>query len=410
MATKETLDTNNDTASNDTISSDTTSNDTISIDTTSVKLLSDEEVIQQVFSHIDNKTTDSGDKVWEEPVEHYQSQERFEQEVDYIHRHYTVYCPSAALAEPGSYVARDVGSTPVVVVRAKDGVVRAFKNACRHRGVEVAQGSGQLASFVCPYHAWTYSLDGTLRGVPHQDGFPDLKKCDRGLVPLSCQESHGLVFISLKDDKTLTGIAALAETPALIPQGYRVHEETQVELSVNWKLLLESFLEGYHIRALHSDSFFPLQYDNLNVIEKIGPDCRVTFPYRSIEKLRNKPTSAWTADGRLTYVHHLFPNVIIATHPGFKAVIILQAIATDKTRQITYLVTDADMADDKKIANLNKAIEVANLGIEEDRAAVLSGQRGLMSGANEYLEFGYYESAIVHFYTMLTQALRLEDD
>lgn len=372
-------------------------------------LLSDDEVIQQVFNHIDNKTTDKGNKVWQEPVEHYRSQERFEQEVDYIHRHYTVYCPSAALAESGSYVARDVGAVPVVVVRGKGGIVRAFKNACRHRGVQVAEGSGRLASFVCPYHAWTYGLDGTLRGVPHQDGFPDLKKCERGLVPVSCKESQGLVFVSLQDNDTLSGIAALSETPALVPEGYRVHEETQVELAVNWKLLLESFLEGYHIRSLHSDSFFPLQYDNLNVIEKIGTDSRVSFPYRSIEKLRSKPVSDWRADGRLTYVNHLFPNVIIATHPGFKAVIVLQPIAVDKTRQITYLVTDADMADTKKISHLNSAIEVANLGIEEDRAAVLSGQRGLASGANEYLEFGYYESAIVHFYSTLTQALQVPD-
>lgn len=373
-----------------------------------VKLLSDDEVIQQVFNHIDHKTTDRGDVVWQEPVDHYQSQQRFEQEVDLIRNRYTVYCPSAALVEPGSYIARDIAEVPIVVVRGKDGQVRAFKNACRHRGVQVAEGSGRVASFVCPYHAWSYGLDGALRGVPHQDGFPDLDKCERGLVPVNCRESQGLVFISLHDSDILPGMATLKDAPALIPEGYRVHAETQIELTVNWKLLLESFLEGYHIRSLHADSFFPLQYDNLNVIEKIGVDSRVSFPYRSIEKLRSKPRSDWKVDGRLTYVYHLFPNVIIATHPGFKAVIVLEPMAADKTKQITYLVTDVEVGDVEKIARLDSAIEVANLGIAEDRDAVLSAQRGLASGANEYLEFGHFESAIVHFYSTLNQALTID--
>ena len=373
-------------------------------------LLNDGEVVRRILNHIDHKTTDEGDGIWQEPVEHYVSQERFELEVNLIRQHYTVYCPSASLTESGSYVARDVGGVPILVVRGEDGHVRAFKNACRHRGVQVAEGSGQTKSFVCPYHAWTYGTDGALRAVPHQSGFPDLKKCDRGLVPIHCKESQGLIFVGLQDDNPISDMDTLSDTPALIPPGYRIHEETHVELPANWKIVLESFLEGYHIRALHTHSFYPLQYDNLNVVEKFGPNSRVSFPYRSVEGLRSKPASDWTAEARLTYVYQLFPNVIIATHPGFKAVIVFEPMAVNKTKQITYIVTNVEPTDAKRTSQLNSAIAVATSGIDEDRSMVFSGQRGLAAQANEYLEFGLHESAIVHFHSTLSQALKLPTD
>ncbi|MFT7288019.1 MAG: phenylpropionate dioxygenase-like ring-hydroxylating dioxygenase large terminal subunit [Halieaceae bacterium] len=374
-------------------------------------LLSDAEVIGRILDHIDHKTTDRGTGIWQEPVDNYMSQERFELEVNLIRQHYTVYCPSASLTESGSYVARDVGGLPMVVVRGEDGQVRAFKNVCRHRGVQVAEeGSGQAKSFVCPYHAWTYGLDGSLRAVPHQDGFPNLKKCERGLVPVNCSESQGLIFVGLQNGNAISDMDKLSDTPSLIPEGYKIHEETHIELPANWKIVLESFLEGYHIRSLHTHSFYPLQYDNLNVVEQFGPHSRVSFPYRSVEALRSRPASHWTADARLTYVYQLFPNAIVATHPGFKAVIVFEPLAVDKTKQINYIVTNSELGDAEQVSRLNSAIAVANSGTDEDRSMVFSGQRGLAAQANEHLEFGLFESAIVHFHSTLSQALTLAAD
>ena len=116
-------------------------------------LLDDEAVIRRIFDHIDNKHTDMGTECWQEPVGHYQSQDHFEHEMNALRRQFTIYCPSSALEGPGAYSARDVYGTPIVVVRSKDGSVNAFRNACRHRGVQVAEGCGHAKSFVCPYHA-----------------------------------------------------------------------------------------------------------------------------------------------------------------------------------------------------------------------------------------------------------------
>ena len=145
-------------------------------------LLSDAAVIERVLDHIDNKTTDVGDDSWREPTDNYRSQERHLAEIELLRRLPVPFCPSAALPEAGSYVARTAAGTPLVVVRGEDGTVRGFRNACRHRGNQVASGSGCVKAFVCGYHGWTYRLDGRLRHIPHDQGFPDIDKSEHSLV------------------------------------------------------------------------------------------------------------------------------------------------------------------------------------------------------------------------------------
>ena len=118
-----------------------------------ISLLNDQQAIEKIFTHIDNGTTDLGDTVWREPVEHYHSQERFDAEIALLRSRPVPFCPSAVLPDKGSYIARKSAGTPLVVARGKDGQVRAFINACRHRGMQVASGSGRANAFVCPYHA-----------------------------------------------------------------------------------------------------------------------------------------------------------------------------------------------------------------------------------------------------------------
>lgn len=371
-------------------------------------LLDDEAVIRRIFDHIDNKTTDIGAECWQEPVEHYQSQDHFTRELSSLRKQFTIYGPSSALEGPGAYSARDVYGTPIIVVRNKHGSVNAFRNACRHRGVQVAEGCGHTKSFVCPYHAWTYGLDGSLRGVPHDHGFPGLDKSQRGLVPIECKEENGLVFVCIEGRDATVEHELLSNTVSLIPETHRLHATLSAELPANWKIVLESFLEGYHIRATHTDTFFPLQFDNLNVVEQFGRNSRLCFPYRAVEKLRDKPVSRWNIDLSLTYVYHLFPNILISNHPGFKAVVVLDPIAVDRTKQTTFIVTAVEADDTDNIALVDSALAVVNAAIDEDRQVIMSGQRGLATGANQHLEFGLFESSIAHFHSNM-KSLRSTD-
>ena len=365
-------------------------------------LLDDRQAIERIFHHIDNKTTDMGKDSWQEPTFHYLSETRFQQEKALLLQQPLLMCPASSIPKHGCYYARDIQGVPLFVVRDHDGQVRAFKNACRHRGVKVAQGSGRQTSFVCPYHAWTYGTDGALKVIPHREGFPAVKLCDKSLVAVPCIETRGLIWVCLANDAQTN---LLADLPELVPQGYHLYHQSSAEIPANWKIVIESFLEGYHIKSTHPKSFYPVQFDNLNLVEQFGPHSRVCFPYRAVEKLRDKPQHTWQAENRLTYVHHLFPNTLVTTHPGFRIVVNIEPVSPSVSLQHNYVVSNVNTDDEQKCALLEKAVALAFSSIDEDRAMVCSAQAGLRSNANEHLEFGLFESAIVHFHRTLTALL-----
>jgi phenylpropionate dioxygenase-like ring-hydroxylating dioxygenase large terminal subunit len=367
-------------------------------------LADDATVVQRILDHIDNKTTDLGPNTWREPVEHYRCEARFAAERDLVMRRYpTAYCPSAALPEAGSYVARTAAGTPILAVRGTDGRVRAFRNACRHRGTQLVDGTGCEKMFACRYHGWTYGLDGTLRHVPHEHGFPGLDKSARGLVPLQTAEAQGVVFVT--QDEPALADANLDTLPPLIPAQFRLVGSAELEIPANWKILVEGFLEGYHIRSTHSTTFYPVQFDNLNIVETFGPNNRIAFPFRAINKMRAAPPASRTADGTLTYVYHLFPNVMVATFPGRIFMVAIEPLAIDRTRFVTSMLTDRDVGDTETRATLERAGDFVNAGAVEDRDVACAIQRSLASGANEYFEFGLFEGAIGHFHRILQAAI-----
>ena len=369
-------------------------------------LLADINVVQRIFNHIDSSTTDMGNKTWKEPVDNYRSTERLNVELQILRRRSIVFCPSGAFTKPGDYVSRDVAGIPLIAVRGLDGKIRAFRNACRHRGVQLANGNGCARALVCPYHGWAYSLDGNLRSIPHEHGFPDVDKATRGLVPVACAEINGLVFINQNPQADIYN--DVSSMPKLVPDGHRLLSSDSTVIQANWKLHLESSLEGYHIRETHKGTFFPVQYDNLTVVEAFGENSRVAFPYQSIEGLRNKKGADICVDGRLTYLYHLFPNVVISTFPGCMQVVVIEPINESTTQQHTYLISDIDENDTELLDKVFEGQSFAAKGAIEDQQIVLSAQRGLLSGANEYLEFGLFESAIRRLHTYLAKEIELQ--
>ncbi len=365
--------------------------------------MSDQAVAARVLDHIHRGTTDAGSEVWREPVENYRSLSRFEREVTHVLRRFpTPFCPSAALPENGSFVARDAAGTPIVAVRGQDGKVRAFRNACRHRGMRIADGSGCANAFMCRYHGWTYGLDGGLRHVPHEQGFPSLDKSRHGLVPVIAEERAGLVFVTQDGADNQLG-----ELPDLITRDQILYATTEREIDANWKIFLEGFLEGYHIRATHPETFLPYGFDNLTLLETFGRNSRITFPFKRIKKLAEVPAAERDTKGLVTYVYHLFPNALVTVLSSHTNLVILEPIAIDKTRFVSYTLTNPGHGDaSEALAAAKRDAEfVGNTGAAEDRAVVSAIQRGLASGANDAFTFGHYESLISHFHKTLRAAL-----
>jgi phenylpropionate dioxygenase-like ring-hydroxylating dioxygenase large terminal subunit len=366
-------------------------------------LLSDAQIVARVLMHAANKTTDVGEHVWREPVENYRSTSRLQAETDLVLRKsFAAFCPAAALPDAGSFVARDAAGRPIVAVRGTDGVVRAFQNVCRHRGMRLAPEQGRNNAFVCSYHGWTYDLQGCLRNIPHESGFPGIDKSQHSLAALPAVERNGIVFVNQAgvDQSGQACFNELDELPELIDSRWQLHTMSTRESPANWKIVLEGFLEGYHIRTTHGGSFYQYGFDNLNVIEHFGRHSRVTFPFRRIQKLAQVPAEKQKVLGYATFVYHLFPNALITVLSNHINLIVLEPLDTARTLVVTYTLVDGtDMA-----AAL-KDMEYTRAGGAEDTAVVCEIQRGMSSSANQHFTFGRFESAIVHFHQTLERAL-----
>lgn len=368
------------------------------------RLLNDQEVIKRIFSHIDNCTTDLGDTVWREPVEHYQSQQRFDAEIALLKRLPVPYCPSVALPKKGSYIARKAAGTPLVVVRGIDGTVRAFINACRHRGMQVANGSGCARSFVCPYHAWTYNLEGNLKKIPGQEGFPGVNPAEHGLVEVSAMEQGGIVYVMQEGQITPE---ILENSLDYFTPEQEMFEQGNLTDQANWKLLTETLMEGYHIKSLHKETFYPYGLDNVTLVENFGSNSRVIFPFRRIEKLRNVAPEKRRIDGLVTSVYLLFPNASVAVLSKHTSLVILEPLSPNQSQWVVYRMVNKG-ADGQKITvdeAKRDAIFVNESGQDEDRAVACAIQASAGSNANSHFTFGHFEKAIVNFHQSLARHL-----
>lgn len=372
----------------------------------------DAELLDHILNHIDNGTTDLGDEEWFEPVDHYASQTRFDAERRLMRRLPIPFCPVAALPEPGSYVARHSAGVPIVVVRDMQGTIRAFRNACRHRGMQLAEGSGCTKIFRCNYHGWAYRLDGRLEYVPHEHGFPDLDKDSNGLVPVhSVDVQSGLVFVT--QDEPI-GLGALESLPALLSADQVIFETQEKVEEINWKLTAEGTLEGYHIKPTHPESFFPYGYDNLNVVEMQGPNVRVCYPFRRIETLRDAPRENLSLDRMVTLVNRIFPFTSVTRLAQHYGVSFAEPESPTRTRYFNYRLTlptiDGGEPSDEALARAKKDVAfLSDTGDKEDAKVVCDIQAAIESGANSQYRFGRFESAIGHLHKNLALYLaRLE--
>jgi choline monooxygenase len=379
---------------------------------TKASVADDAEIVRRILAHIDAGTTDQGDD-WREPVENYVNPIRFTAELETLRSYPSVYLPSAAIPNAGDHAERVSLGVPLFAIRDRDGRARVFRNACRHRGMALVEGQGCAHALVCRYHGWTYRLDGSLSHVPHAEAFPDLDMPTRGLVEVDSREVDGLIVIGPLQAPAPQADAAMAALTdgspwrdKLLPAARMVHVNSTVR-AMNWKVLVEQFLEGYHIRTTHKDTFYPLQYDDLNVVERFGPNTRITFPFRNIERLRDRPESSWTVGHRVTFVYHLFPNVMFVTFPDQVLLIAIDPVDVDHTTVTMYALVTPETAEKLATIDVGAAGQrsLLAMGGIEDNEMSEGVQRGLHAGANAFVEFGTHESAIGRFHATLDERL-----
>jgi phenylpropionate dioxygenase-like ring-hydroxylating dioxygenase large terminal subunit len=282
--------------------------------------------------------------------------------------------PAELVAEPGSFLASVAGHIPVVVTRAQDGELRALVNVCRHRGHVVAQGSGCRATLQCPYHAWTYELDGRLRRAPRSEREPGFDPDGLSLLPVAIATWGPFLFVNPNPD-ALPLQEALEHLPQTVARsgldldGLRFHSHVPWEQPVNWKVALENYLECYHC---------PTAHPGFSKVIDVDPDS-----YRlSVEGLvfsQAGPLREQPADGDMhqSQYHFVWPNTTINISPGPQNVSIERWVPLGP--RATVEATDYFFGEGVPAERIEESIAFDTQVASEDVSLVRSVQRGLDS-------------------------------
>lgn len=346
------------------------------------------------------------------PVSNYIDPERYEAELKAVWRSVPVIAaPSVLLAEPKSVFQVTIAGMPVLLTRNKDGEIRAFANVCTHRGMKLctSKKAEKVPRLICPYHAWTFDLDGKLIGLPRAEIFPGLDKSKLGLRALPVREAGGLIWVGLDPDKepdfsTVEG--ELADDLNSMRFG-KTHLYDHVSFSVkaNWKLVMDSMLDSYHVLRLHKNSLAQFSNDSENQIDRIGLHIR-NAAHRS--RFERKLISPNHEDLRkiMIFSYTPFPNGIIVVSPGYISLGVVRPIAVDECVVDYYMLAHKAPETEQDEDRLKRSLDLmTQVFANEDYWAAAMCHEGLSSGVISEVQLGGMEIQIRMFQDAVSECL-----
>ncbi|HEY1604566.1 MAG TPA: aromatic ring-hydroxylating dioxygenase subunit alpha [Allosphingosinicella sp.] len=351
-----------------------------------------------------------GEGITHVPASAYTDPARFDAEqARLFRRRPTMIAPSALLPRPNMAVAHDGFGLPLLLARDKAGEAHIFYNVCRHRGTRLVEGGEPVCAprLVCPYHAWSYALDGALAGLPRPDTFPGLDKADFHLALLPCAEAGGLIWFARDGGADLADAHRLApEFDAFGLAGHHLYRRRVHDVAANWKLIMDGFLESYHIQRLHAASiarFFP---DGITAADTIGPHQRSAVG--RVDRLAAVDHRDWAAlRAAITFTYQLFPATILVMSPDYVNLMVLMPRAAGRTLVEDFMLIPEPPATPEEEEHWAKSWTLLDEGVfggEDYRAAAL-GQQGLEAGVLRELTLGTLETGIRHFHDEVERAL-----
>lgn len=293
-----------------------------------------------------------------------------------------------ALKEPGDYLTMTIAGEPVIILRDREGALRGMSNVCRHRMSTLLEGRGHVRSIVCPYHAWTYNLDGTLRGAPAMAANEEFCKEAIKLPSVRVEDWLGWIMVTLNPDAPSPAVA-LADVEKLV--GYLdmgSYTETFRETfrwATNWKVLAENFMESYHLPVCHSGTIG----GSVDLMKMTCPEGTEAFNYHWIVKNDTVPLSLahpsnTTLQGderRITWLLAIYPSLMITLTPGYFWYL---ALTPDGPGHVNVLYGGgmsadwmADPAAADNLATVKALLDDVNV---EDKGCVEKVYRGLVAG------------------------------
>lgn len=374
------------------------------------------ELIRRLLKYSEQGTTAYAPETYRNELAAYADPARFARERDVFFRQRPlVFGLSGRLAEPGDFATETIDGNPLLVTRGNDGVVRAFLNVCRHRGAPVADGCGKAKMFACPYHAWTYNLDGSLKGIPDARSFDGLDKGDLGLTEVPALEKDGMIWVGPLDRTTPmpdNPMGSMSEEFAEWGFGdYHYFGNYRMVQPMNWKLIIDTFLEVYHIGVLHKETIAPYLETNRSTFDTYGDHHRMVVPRNTFRRLADQSEDERDLITHAAVVYGFFPTslTVIQGAANFE----LWRVWPDKGRpgwsvvDLSVYVPEkptTDKARDFWQKNMDLAIRTVE---SEDFELGRIIQQNAESGTQDHTVYGRNEPAMSHYHASIRSHLGL---
>jgi choline monooxygenase len=312
------------------------------------------------------------------------------------------------IADPETYFTAEVAGEPIVVVRDKEGTLRAFSNVCRHRAGPIAQGSGCKNVLRCGYHGWTYTLDGRLIGTPDVEGVEFFDRSTMGMVPLRLETWEQFIFVNF-DGKAEPLSAFLGEIPRQARgfefAGLELAERRDYVIDCNWKVYVDNYLEGYHIPIAHPGLMREIDYAQYRT-ETFRYYSQQFAPIRAMKKEETGERMYAPGAGLKEALYFwVFPNLMLNIYPDNVQTNVIVPLSQEKTLTIfEWFFHDA--ASPQVRARVQKAVAFAEEVQDEDVHLCESVQRGLRSATYERGRYSVKrENGVHHFHLLLSEFL-----
>jgi phenylpropionate dioxygenase-like ring-hydroxylating dioxygenase large terminal subunit len=316
-------------------------------------------------------------------------------------RSWQYVCPAGRVAEAGSYAAVRAGHVPVLLARDGAGELRGFVNVCRHRGSVLVDEDGRRGTIQCPYHAWTYDLDGSLRAAPRSACEPGFEPDELGLLPVAVDSWGPLVFVNPDADAAPLA-EALGDLPALVADAgvdvdaLAFHHRSESAYAANWKVCCENYLECYHCSVAHP---------GFSAVVDVSPDAYVLEQTSELLATQlgplREPAGGEVERGQF---HFLWPNLTVNVLPG-RPNLSIGAVLPDAPERTSRFL-DYFFAPDADPAWIEETLAWDDQVGREDTALVERVQRGVRTGlVAEGRLLSESERLVAHFDGLVRGAL-----
>ncbi len=346
------------------------------------------------------------------PAAEYTDPARYERERRDVVRRRPLPLIAASAVERGTRTSREILGVLLLVTRDLEGRVHVFENRCLHRGAALLEGHecsrGQRV--VCPYHGWTYGLDGKVLHIPEREtGFPGVDIGTLSLVRVPSIELGGIVWVCPDSEPDLSASFAEIrdEIEGLHLESYRVVDARRWPGDFNWKFGVSAFLETYHFKIAHTTGIAPHFIWNRILIDSFGDNARLTLPRTSIaEQFATLPADRWELRAHVSFVYFLFPCSFLSILPDHASFISFVPDGLGKTRVESWLlVPEAELEGAAARTYWDKNAALFAQTVAEDVALASSIQRGVAAGQGGSFLFATFEHGIAHFRDSLERLL-----